>query len=488
MVNTNPNSDFKFNFNMDNSIPKISTISGKIHINNNWSTAKAAGFCTGNGTYSDPYVIEDLIIDGGSSGSCIFIENSNVYFTIENCSVYNSSGSHNAGIELSKTNNGNLTNNNCTNNDRGIFIDHSHNNTISGNSVNNNFHGIELFWSNNNTISENTANNNAAFGVCLNGGSYDNIISENIMYKCGLLVGGSYEMKASLIIDTTNLVNGKLLYYYLNEINLGPNNFTNAGQIILVNCNNSLISNLNTSNCSRGITLYYCNNNTVSGNIANYNSYGILLVESHNNTVSGNTVNICYYAIYLLVSSYNTVSGNTAINNTIGTYLYFSDDNTVTGNTAINNSLGMYLFDSDYVIISENAVNNNSMGIQLYFYSEYNTVSGNNINCNVKYGIYLNHVYYNTISGNIANSNSIGIKLSNGGRNNIISGNILLGNEICIYEDETSGPNVFENNDCGERGNNGIPFELIIFISIISGAAAIITASVLLYKHRRKRI
>lgn len=44
--------------------------------------AKTAGICTGQGTYSDPYVIQDLVIDAGESGSCILIENSNDYFKI----------------------------------------------------------------------------------------------------------------------------------------------------------------------------------------------------------------------------------------------------------------------------------------------------------------------------------------------------------------------------------------------------------------------
>ena len=69
---------------------KISAVSGKIHINNNWSDAKVAGICTDSSTYSDPYIIEDLEIDGGGSGSCIFIENSNIPFRIENCTIYNS--------------------------------------------------------------------------------------------------------------------------------------------------------------------------------------------------------------------------------------------------------------------------------------------------------------------------------------------------------------------------------------------------------------
>ena len=49
------NSEYSNNSIFRNKNPKISTISGKIHINNNWSAAKVAGICTGNGTYSDRY-------------------------------------------------------------------------------------------------------------------------------------------------------------------------------------------------------------------------------------------------------------------------------------------------------------------------------------------------------------------------------------------------------------------------------------------------
>jgi len=81
--------------NNDNQNLKLSKISGPIYINDvnpsfNWSVAKGAGKCTGNGTYSEPYVIEDYVIDVGGSGSCIWIENSDVYFIIENCTLYNS--------------------------------------------------------------------------------------------------------------------------------------------------------------------------------------------------------------------------------------------------------------------------------------------------------------------------------------------------------------------------------------------------------------
>ncbi|MFX1479626.1 MAG: hypothetical protein ACFFCI_16005, partial [Promethearchaeota archaeon] len=55
--------------NSPNEIIKITKVSGKIHISNNWSDAKIAGICTGSGNFSDPYIIEDLIIDARGTGS-----------------------------------------------------------------------------------------------------------------------------------------------------------------------------------------------------------------------------------------------------------------------------------------------------------------------------------------------------------------------------------------------------------------------------------
>ena len=111
------NSEFSDGISLDENL-KISKISGKIHIDGNsgWDAFKTAGNCTGNGTYSEPYVIEDLEIDGGGSGSCILIENSDVYFRIENCTVYNSGGDPDAGILISHVNNSQLIGNNASNN------------------------------------------------------------------------------------------------------------------------------------------------------------------------------------------------------------------------------------------------------------------------------------------------------------------------------------------------------------------------------------
>ena len=64
---------------------------GRIHINNNWSATESNfSWCTGSGTWTNPYIIQDLIINSQNSSYGILIENSQEFFKIENCTVYNS--------------------------------------------------------------------------------------------------------------------------------------------------------------------------------------------------------------------------------------------------------------------------------------------------------------------------------------------------------------------------------------------------------------
>ncbi|GAH53453.1 unnamed protein product, partial [marine sediment metagenome] len=85
---------------------KLSSPHSRIHIDNNWSAAAIAGICTGSDIYSDPYVIEDYEIDGGGSGVCILINNTNEYFRIQNCNFTNAD----KGIHLWNTSNGEIRN------------------------------------------------------------------------------------------------------------------------------------------------------------------------------------------------------------------------------------------------------------------------------------------------------------------------------------------------------------------------------------------
>jgi len=185
--NSENSTDYNVDNNLDNKNLKISAVSEKIHIDNNWTAAKAAGICTGNGIYSDPYVIEDLVIDGGGSGSCILIENSDVYFRIENCTVYNSGGYLNAGIKLSNVINSLIIKNNCSSNYDGIYLYSSDDNIVSGNIANSNeYNGIYVNGGYNNTFSGNNASYNKRSGISLPYSDYNfllgNTIKNNIYF------------------------------------------------------------------------------------------------------------------------------------------------------------------------------------------------------------------------------------------------------------------------------------------------------------------
>ncbi len=286
----------------DKEKPKISVVSGKIRIINNsgWVDFRNAGNCTGSGTYSDPYIIEGLVIDGGGSGNSISIENSNVYFKIENCTLYNTDWGSDAGIRLMNVNNSQLIGNDCSYSQVGIVLgdglDYTgggYNNTITGNILNNNRGGMYLFDGYNNTISNNTANNNTWSGIYLVGSHYT-VVSGNTMNEnnmCGINIGG------------------------------GHNNLIVSG-------------NTMNDNNMHGLWMDESFNNTISGNVMNNNNWsGIILIDSNSNIISGNTAtNNKECGIFLYNSCYNFVSGNIATYNQWGIVLYFSNYNTISGN------------------------------------------------------------------------------------------------------------------------------------------------------------
>ncbi len=162
----------------------------------NWTEATIYNWCNGTGTMNDPYIITNLYINGSGLGSCLTIRDTNKFFLIMNCCLFNSgNGDFNAGIKLINVNNGTITNNNCSSNYYGIILRNCSNNTISGNTINNNdVHGIALFNSSNNKILYNneTIDYNSFCGIFLNNSHFNNITGNYIRYnKIGICLNSS---------------------------------------------------------------------------------------------------------------------------------------------------------------------------------------------------------------------------------------------------------------------------------------------------------
>ncbi|MFX1379270.1 MAG: NosD domain-containing protein [Promethearchaeota archaeon] len=437
------NINIRFNdicdFNIDNKNLKNSKISGIIHIigNSGWVDFRNDGNCTGSGTYSDPYVIEDLIINGNGTESCIVIENSNVFFKIEDCTVLNSKGWSDAGIQISNVNNSHLINNNCSSNFFGIALSYSNNITISGNHLNRNYCGIYLSDSNNTKI------------------------SGNIMKNCGLILSSSSPEVGVHNIDVTNLVNHRPLYYYNKEFNLKSNDFMDAGQVLLINCDNSIISNLEIFNTSIGISLQYCHNVTVTqNNLIDNKISGIDLLYSHDNNISRNNVIRNNVGIAFEESNNNLIMGN-EINKNNYSGIHFTHHNTyntISGNKIYSNGMGLYFDNSNYNNISRNIVNLNEIAGIFLSISYYSTIWQNTLNNNSGTGIFLNAGRYSFISENIAKYNNLsGIYIM--GNENNISGNVFNNNAQHGIDIWGSDDLTLVDNTVNLNGENGIKID-----------------------------
>jgi parallel beta-helix repeat protein len=224
------------------------------------------------------------------------------------------------GVYLYSTSYSTVSGNDITNNMNGIFLVSSPSCTVSGNNVtNNDYYGVYLYSSFNNIISENNITANAWFGVVLDSSS-SCTVSRNLLTNDGLDIWGSF---GNVVVD--NLVNGKPLVYLENVSGYAV---SDAGQVVLVNCDSIVVNNLNLSNADVGVELWQTNNTRITNNNMANNYYGVYICSSSNNAVSGNNITTsAWFGIVLFSSSNSTVSGNSLANNNYGVYLSSSSSN-----------------------------------------------------------------------------------------------------------------------------------------------------------------
>ena len=454
----------------------------------NWaSTAASEPWCSGSGIWTDPYIIQNVTIDlQEATGSCISIIHSNVYFQIRDCILLNSGWGifNSAGIYLNNTNNGQLLSNNCSNHDyNGITLFLSDNNTISGNFASNNQNGLELDYSDYNTITSNAPNSNSAYGIDLtlsdnntirgNVLSFNNIginlgrtvnctVTGNIMSSCGISIY-IYDIEldefVSNKIDITNTVNGKSVYYYINRNNLGNGDFINPGQIILVNCTDSFLSNFDITYTSYGIKVLFCDNITIYNSDFTNNMMGIGVSYSSFINITDNTASNNEAGISLFGSENSTISGNIVNDNAdlinfwgYGINIGSCENCTISDNTANNNyESGLEVWDSEELVIFGNAFNYNRYGIRSGDIVECE-FEGNVINGAASFvdnwdvGIYLFSSYggesaNNTLKNNLMTNCGLlfgyGAKLEHLTSQDIDDTNIVNGKPLYYYTNQT---------------------------------------------------
>lgn len=381
--------------------------------NSDWALiASLNDWCNGNGTKMDPYIIENIAINGISIDECIIIKNTDVNFILRNCLIYNDgTGEADTGIKLISVKNGKIINNTIINNiHRGIYLESSEDNLIGYNQLNistdsiylsssnyNNIsynhidRGIEMIMikSNNNKISNNILKQELSLMNCDNNiitynnitqknyyglriSGINNTISNNNFYGCGLYIVKSGNPKSHTITNS-NLVNGKPLYYFINENNLNSNNFSNAGQIILIDCYDTVISNLMIDNTTIGFDFYHCVNITIINNTINNNHHGgIEFTGCYRNLIIENRIISNSFGIYFYDSNHNDIIGNLIINNGYSS-------------TLIQRNSGIIFIDSLFNHVTRNVFENNRYGLKIDEKSRDNLLYNNSFIDNTAY-------------------------------------------------------------------------------------------------------
>jgi len=223
----------------------------------------------------------------------------------------NASNNYSSGIYLLYSDNNKLINNIADSNEQssGITLSYSNNNILTSNSASSNYHGIILWSSNNNTLMSNTSSSNSWHGISL-GSSNNNTLRSNTMSgnKWNFGIDGTSLSHYIQNVDTSNLVDGKPIYYWVNQQNRQVPN--DAGFVGIVNSLNITVRDLTLVNNLQGVLFASTINSKIESINASNNLYGIFLDSSDNNIFVSNTIQNNYYGIQLSYSNDNKIYHN----------------------------------------------------------------------------------------------------------------------------------------------------------------------------------
>lgn len=400
---------------------------------------------SGNGTQSNPYIIENLrIVNSSANTNCIDIENTYNYFIVRN-NYISCIGSGSNGIFLQTVTSGTATIENNTfirNGKAGIYVSNSNYINISSNTfLNNQNYGIYFFSTgynsiiDNNTFSGQANTTNSAYGAIY-------LISNNVIISNNNFTGnynGVYISSGS----TNNSIIGN---YISNSSYFGL--YVTGSKTIIKN-------NLFTKNPNNAVWIANSVNNTIRDNTFDNNPVTPLWISSYGqyNTIINNSfTNNGEYGLWL--SSYgngNIIDRNYFYNNTQGgiTVSSGADNNSITLNTMINNGYGIYGFPTHSIITDNYIENCSSYGF--YFNNMLNdTIKNNFLYKGVSEGIYINSATNVTITNNtVIGFGSYAIHVYDTNPNKIFLNNFLNNNNGLNQVYSLSNVDTWDNGTAG---------------------------------------
>ncbi|MBY9005654.1 MAG: right-handed parallel beta-helix repeat-containing protein, partial [Candidatus Lokiarchaeota archaeon] len=498
---------------LNNNIDGIYRITGKetagISIENNCDLNLVQGNlvndCWDNGiyvyNYSEGNIITENILSENSGYGVLFdtychnnevfnntaIENSAGIGFKEECynnNIYHNNASYNSyyGIRLlGDCEYFGIYNNTCDSNEYGIVIDGD-------------IHGDSYGGSKYIDIEFNNLSYNSDYAIYLDMPN-DLNLNANKMYGSGInfyegLNNNQIPIHSDVYIPTNNTVNNKPIYFFLDVDGLTSLDFPNAGQILLVNCSNAVLENLNFADCSVGIHMHWCDNAIIRNVTVNDSTIGIELVycDDYNisETITNRNQNI---GLELTRSFYGEIKNCTSNENAYGIDLYNNNFTTITNIIAeYNNRQGIYLGGTynceikncnanrnggdgiffngggNNTLCNNDLLENNQSGVVIWYGNHYFNVTDNIIGYNSEYGVYLNRdVDYSHITNNkIFNNLKDGIYVYFDSDFNTIFNNSIYNNSengIYIYDydnPDSTNNNIINKNTIFNNALNGI--------------------------------
>jgi len=294
-------------------------------------------------------------------------------------------GSYNGGIRLTNSKNNYLINNNIKDNGNGIYIEYSSENIFKG-----------------------------------------NVLQNNTGYSSNLQIAFSQTSDLDNDIDTSNIIDGKPIYYWQNiQDKTVP---SDAGYLVLSNCTRIIAKDLTV----QAVILASTSNSTLTNiTIENEGDTGILLASSSQNIISNCSLRLNTRGFQLKDSEYNTITRCT-IACYRGINLDHSNFNVFSNNNFAGSKFAVEHYDISTLPFKE-AISTGNV-----FYE--NTFA----QCETALTISINY----TIHNNYFTGNRQAVVFLRG--NNNLTGNNFTVNQQAIYldgADNTLRDNHIDNND-----------------------------------------
>ena len=459
------------------------TSRGEISIYGNDGFTRDNGVVSGSGTKIDPYLIEGWEVNPVDCGICV--SNTNAYFIVRNVFVHSGSmyGLGGQGIELRDVSNARIENSVLPDGQSYLVVATSvgqgsySNLAIIGNTIS--AGGIDVIaYSPSSiskfTISDNSVSNGGPSGISLTSVTKA-MITGNTLISGGLYISGSPSQLDSYTVTPDNFVNGRPIVY---RKGCADATFSGSsyGELILANCRNIQVAEIDMSNSVSAIELVQVNGGSITKSRFINTTQSVRIVNSANIAISGNNLSspalshmhtIDVSSSVLISVTNNTISGG-------GLRFLETNSSTIYDNT-VSGSIGIQASGSNIRITNNLLLGSGGISLGNGYTANIditgNVVSGSYVTASgynyypVGSGISAGYPPYGpfnniTISGNNLSYDNLGIHLIDTTNVTINSNNISYNNGGVIIEYTYISPDkaairVYHNNFISNGGNQG---------------------------------